>query len=507
MRITLVLAGSLLALSSAIAADTWRTPERFPPATGPSTVRLEAPRFGVAPPAGAPLPSLEVEVRDAAGKAVPGQAVGITAFGGKREKSLRVNGATDAGGKVALTGGTLQGVTSLFVHFAWDGDAKRIAVKLVPTRGGWSVSSAPYKRIADGANEGSCKNLFKLESTAEKTYRLSFRRPASLLECEEVVYGAQRKVRETAKVSAIGKRDVNVGDRNLFGKGNEEKMGLEASTAADKQYDRIDDPEIVSYVQHLMEKVVAASDQPQMPIHLRVVHTADINAFVTAGGHVYVFTGLIRAVQNESQLAGVLAHEASHAIARHVTEGATRGMVAQGAAALGSLGLGKVLGLEDDKQDLLSKGAQTTAGLVTLKYGRGAEAEADLLGTQYLWNAGWDPEGIARFFQLMEKKGGAQPPAWMSTHPTHEKRVQNGIQWARAFLPPKDRYLVDTDAFRAAQARVAKLAPPKARPAATQAKSMQQLLGETPTWKEVIGSATKEAPKEASKAPPKEATR
>jgi predicted Zn-dependent protease len=228
-----------------------------------------------------------------------------------------------------------------------------------------------------------------------------------------------------------------------------------------------------------------------MPINLRVVHTEDVNAFVTAGGHVYVFTGLIKAAQNESQLAGVLAHEGSHAIARHVTEGATRNQKAQSGAALGSAAIGALLGLEGDKQALLTQGAGSAAGVFTLRYDRRSETEADLLGAQYLWNAGWDPEGIARFFELLEQQqgGSSSGPQWMSTHPSHEKRIQNGILWARAFLPPKERYLLDTAEFQEVKARVAQLPPPKPTAAPEGQKSLQQLMAESPTWKGIMSPA------------------
>jgi predicted Zn-dependent protease len=191
--------------------------------------------------------------------------------------------------------------------------------------------------------------------------------------------------------------------------------------------------------------------------------------------------------QNESQLAGVLAHEGSHAVARHVTEGATRNYKAMTGAALGSAALGALLGAQGEKQALIDQGAATAAGVVTLRYDRRAETEADLLGAQYLWKAGWDPEAIARFFELMEKPGASGgSPQWLSTHPSHEKRIENGILWARAFLPPRERYLVDTPAFQAVKAKVTKLPPPKKPAAAEGQKSLHQLMADTPTWKGVV---------------------
>jgi beta-barrel assembly-enhancing protease len=349
--------------------------------------------------------------------------------------------------------------------FTWEAGIKVIRVRLERKQGGWVIASAPYKRIEDGKDEGSCKNLFALAPTGGGGYALTFKRPPSLAWCEVISYGNEKKSHEYARLNSIGNRNVNKGDKNMFSADDEKKMGLEASTQFDQKYQMVTDPQIVGYVTRIAEKVVAASDQPKTQVHVRVVRTDDVNAFVTAGGHVYVFTGLIATAQNESQLAGVLAHEISHAIARHVTEGATRNTMAQGGAQIGSAVLGQLLGLGKDAQDLVTQGAQTSAGLITLKYDRKSESEADLLGAQYLWSAGWDPEAIARFFELFQKQGlKSSTPQWLSTHPSHEKRVENGIAWVRAFLPAKERYLVNTPEFEAVKAKVAKL--PKPAPAA-----------------------------------------
>ena len=157
-------------------------------------------------------------------------------------------------------------------------------------------------------------------------------------------------------------------------------------------------------------------------------------------------------------------------IARHATEGATRSQAAQTGTQIGSAVLGALLGLGNQAQGLVTQGATQATGMVLLKYSRADETEADLLGSQYLWKAGWDPEAIARFFELIAKTTpkGSAGPVWLSTHPTDDKRVENGIQWAQAFLPQKERYLVDTAAFQKVKAKIAKLAPPAKSPAPKQ---------------------------------------
>ena len=465
---TLAFAAAALILAAAPSGDVYREPTKFPPSTAPTSLTLSS--KGAKAGKGA-FSQVEVTVHDAAGKPMPGLPIHVSARW--KKDHVRKDGATDAAGKLVVAA---PGAVVVTFTFAGDGGAKTVDARLEPDGKGWKVAEAPYTKIVDRTEAGSCKNLFHLTAgDAPGKYRLEYRYPISLFECEEIDYGSDKKVIDLVKVDAIGSRDVNRGDKNNYTAGDEEKFGLEASAELDQQYVMIKDPEIVGYVQALMEKVVAASDDPKMPLHLRVVQTDDVNAFVTVGGHVYVFTGLFKLATNESQIAGVLAHETSHAIAHHVTEGATRSEKAQTGTQIGSQVLGTLLGLGEQTQGLLTQGAAQATGMVLLKYDRAAETEADLLGTQYLWKAGWDPEGIARFFELMAKtspKGGGY--AWLSTHPTHEKRIENGIQWAQAFLPAKEHYLVDTAAFQRVKAKIMKLAPPPAPPAQKQGMNRQR---------------------------------
>jgi len=431
----------------------WRYPEKEAPATGPALVEIGTAGRDKAP-------RLDVAVKDDKGQPVAGMGIGVFPYIGKADPK-RVAAATDAAGAIVVRGIDTKGLDALRLAFTWEGGVKTIRVRVEPSKGGWAVVSAPYKRVEDGKDEGSCMNLFTVKPEGGGSFLLTFNRPPSIGWCEDIVYGSKKHEHELARINAIGARNVNKGDKNMYSADDEAKMGLEASNQFDQKLAAINDPEIVGYVTKLAQSVVAASDQPNMKVTVRVVNTPDVNAFVTAGGHIYVFAGLIAVAQNESQLAGVIAHETSHAIARHVTEGATRNQLAQGGAQIGSAILGGLLKLGDTTQAIVNEGATTSAGLVTLKYDRGSESEADLLGAQYLWKGGWDPEAIAHFFEMFSKMSkGSATPAFLSTHPTDAKRVQDGITWARAFLPGKDRYLVDTAEFEACKAKVAKLPKP-----------------------------------------------
>lgn len=486
--------------------EVWRYPEALAPVEGAHEMSLpagqvedcagglsrRARRKGIDA-----VPEVLVEILDDQGRTVPGIGVSVGArFGSKASNTVRMSGATGPDGTFRLLPNAAEGLTKLSFDLRTSGGYVVVSAYLEPARdGGLWLAEAPYKDLEEMGDAGSCMNLFRFEtmppSSGEgRAYRLAFQVPDTLLQCEEVAYGLDRKSAAYASLNDVGRRDLNAGDKNFFSPGDEQKMGLEASSELDRQLEIIHDPEIVGYVQRMVEEIVAASDDPAMPVKLRVVHTDDVNAFVTMGGHVYVFTGLIKAAENESQLAGVLAHETSHAIARHVTEGATRNMKLQYGTLLGALALGAAADLDEKERQALMVGSLTTAGLVGMKYDRRAETEADLLGAQYLWRAGWDPEGIARFFEVLERdSGGGSPPGWLSTHPTHDRRIQNGIYWARAYLPSKARYLVNTPSFDDVKARVEALPPPK-KGSPLEGRGFMDVLGATPSYQRVVNGAS-----------------
>lgn len=480
--------------------ETWRTPDPPVLATGPTELTITGADLARAAKDvkraqrkhGAPIPAVDVQVVDASGAGVRGVWVNVGVRVGKSGKSVaRLQGATGADGRFALRPGTTDNVQKLAIDLTWDDGAKVVGVDLEPRADGdWRVTAAPYKDPVDREDEGSCRNLFRLERLGTtpaggRRYVLTLRQPASLFACEEIVYGTDRKTGDLARLDSIGQRDVNRGDKNFFSARDEAQMGLEASRELDGQLELVTDPAITGYVKAVMERVVAASDTPGLPVNLRVVHTEDVNAFATAGGNVYVFTGLVAAAGNESQLAGVLAHELSHVVGRHVTEGATRQVKSQVGTLLGALATGAALDLSNKETEALVKGSLLTAGVVGMKYDRRAETEADLLGAQYLWKAGWDPEAIARFFELLDRQEKGSPPGWLSSHPTHEKRIASGVLWARAFLPSRDRYLVDTRAFADCQARVAALPPPRKKPS-MEGNALVESLAHTGAFQAVV---------------------
>ena len=487
---TSLLLSLLLAVPMASARDQYRVSSAHAPATGVDQVAVDGSEVAEVAKLtkrqrrkGAEAPLLLVELRDDEGRPVSGVVVTVGLKIGKRHADWQ--GVTARDGRFAFRPTGLPGVRRIDLDISWDGGTKVIGVDIEPDGSRWSLEKPRYRNVASNDWQGDCGNLFEL-SQEERGLFLQVRKPDSLLGCRRVDYGIGRKSDEMARLDDIGRRDVNAGDKNSFSDGDEAKMGVEAAAHFDKQFERIDDPGIFGYVERLVERIVANSDTPDMPVNLRVVHTEGVNAFATAGGNVYVFTGLIAAAENEAQLAGVLAHEVSHVVARHVTEGATRQMKQQGFALLASLGLAVAADMDRQETEQVVMASMVGAGLYGMKHGRAAETEADLLGSQYLWRAGWDPEGIARFFEVLEREGGASPPGWLSTHPTHDRRIANGLHWSRAFLPQKDRYLVDTDEFERVKARVKALPAPRKRPPPeTEAAGLVSLYAGTDAFQDV----------------------
>ena len=138
-----------------------------------------------------------------------------------------------------------------------------------------------------------------------------------------------------------------------------------------------------------------------------------LNAFATPGGYIYVYTGLIKYLDSEEQLAGVMGHEIAHADQRHSTKALTK---QYGIAALAQLASGTAGG---------AIASQVAGSLLQLKFGRGAETEADTYSVIYLCPTGYEADGAADFFKKLETEGGQRPPEFLSTHPNPGNRVAN----------------------------------------------------------------------------------
>ena len=211
----------------------------------------------------------------------------------------------------------------------------------------------------------------------------------------------------------------------------------------------VEDPVIADYVDRIGQNIVKHSDA-KVPFHIKVVDTDEVNAFAFPGGYFYVNKGLLLAARNEAELAGVMAHEISHVTARHATARMSKSQYLQFAAipALFVGGYWAQMGI----QNALGLGINLELMGIT----RESEREADQLGIQYLWNAGYDPNAFVSFFEKMQADEKSKPgrlAGWFRTHPSTTNRIVAALDEQR-FLPEKDNYLLNSSEFDRVRARL-----------------------------------------------------
>lgn len=208
--------------------------------------------------------------------------------------------------------------------------------------------------------------------------------------------------------------------RALISDDEEKALGLQVHGELDKQgVHYVSDPAVVNYVNRVAAPVLAAAAKERSNMDWRVAVVDDaktVNAFATPGGHIYIYSGLLKGLKTENELAGVLGHESAHIIARH----SARAMVDQyGLEALAQLALGKNPGL------LAQVAAQVVGTGSLLYHSRGAELEADQIGARVTAAAGYDPRGLVSFLHTLKAKEGntSEVLTWLSTHPASAERI------------------------------------------------------------------------------------
>jgi Zn-dependent protease with chaperone function len=241
---------------------------------------------------------------------------------------------------------------------------------------------------------------------------------------------------------------------NLFSKEQDIQLGKEAAEQIAKEYVIVNNPELSRYVENLARKLWTQPEADNYPYSMRVVHDDTINAFALPGGPMFVHTGLIKAADNEAQLAGVLAHEISHVALRHGTNQVSRANLIQLPALLAGALAGSGGGMLGQLAQL---GIGLGANSLLLKYSRSAERDADLLGARIMSRAGYNPMEMARFFEKLEAEGGQRIPQFLSSHPNPGNRVK-AVEEEIRLLPPRE-YNANTGQFARAKQIVAQLPP------------------------------------------------
>jgi len=237
------------------------------------------------------------------------------------------------------------------------------------------------------------------------------------------------------------------GNFNLISVEEEWQLGNQLSQDVEKQVRLNTDPAVNAYVRGLGERIVRQAAPPfnQLPWQFHVVQDDAINAFAIPGGHVYVNTGLISNADNAAELAGVMAHEISHVLARHSTEQLSRqyGLNVIAAAVLGQ-----------NAGQLTQMAAQIVAGGALARFSRDAEREADNIGIQAMAAAGFNPIGMATMFEELLDHRQGQPgrvEQFFSTHPLTEERIRDARSRAQQL---GDRGVMDEPQFQEVRRRV-----------------------------------------------------
>jgi beta-barrel assembly-enhancing protease len=242
---------------------------------------------------------------------------------------------------------------------------------------------------------------------------------------------------------------------NMFSPQQDIQVGKQAATDAARKLPMCNSPRADAYLTQLGKRLVAHlnTNGVEYPWEFHCVNDRSINAFALPGGYVFVNRGAIETADNEAELAAVMAHELSHVALRHGTNQATKAQAAQaGVGIFGALFGGSSGGA------LLTQLGSFTAGGVLLKYSRGAETQADVMGTQVLYDSGYDPRAMAQFFEkLNQETKGKNPPEFLSDHPNPENRVERVDEEIEKLggVPPNARR--DTPEFEAVKREVIKL--------------------------------------------------
>src|SRR5580658_2127305 len=249
----------------------------------------------------------------------------------------------------------------------------------------------------------------------------------------------------------IGNRDVGKG-LNWYSMEKEIALGKQLAQQVERQAKIIDDPVISEYVNRVGQNLVRNSDA-KVPFTIKVIDTEDINAFALPGGFFFVNSGLILKADTEAELAGVMAHEIAHVAARHGTRQATRGTIAQ-LSTIPPIFLGGWTGYG------IRQAASVLIPVGFLTFSRECEAEADMLGLQYMYKTGYDPGAFVDFFEKiesLEKKKPGTISKVFATHPPTDERIVTSQKNIQEMLKERPEYVMNTSEFNDVKARLAML--------------------------------------------------
>jgi beta-barrel assembly-enhancing protease len=256
-------------------------------------------------------------------------------------------------------------------------------------------------------------------------------------------------------IAAIGHRNVGCdkGAGNWYSLEKQIAWGKQISQQVDSQSRLINDPVITEYVNRVGQNIVRNSDS-QVAFTIKVIDSDDVNAFALPGGFFYVNSGLILAADNEAELAGVMAHEIGHVAACHSAREYTRANLA------GIMSVPLALATHGATGYDAYEGAGIAVPLTFLHFSREFEAQADYLGVQYMYKAGYDPQAFISFFEKLQAQEQRRPGTIskaFATHPQTADRIERSQEEIAKILPRKAEYKLTTSEFDNVKARLAAL--------------------------------------------------
>jgi predicted Zn-dependent protease len=246
---------------------------------------------------------------------------------------------------------------------------------------------------------------------------------------------------------------VPVAAWQLISVSEEIALGRQAQRQVVKEVPPLTDRAVVTYVQSIGRRLVSRVAGPAYPYSFSVANYREINAFALPGGPVWIHRGAIVAVENEAQLAGILAHEIAHISERHAADRLTKNIAAEGLVGL----LGTLLG-NDGSARAAQAAAKLLAGGYMLKFSRDDEREADRVGARLMRQAGWDSREMIRFMESLRRQQGKDPGSvqiFLSSHPAPSERAELLRKELRSVSGGRR----DSTQFRQIRARLSRLSP------------------------------------------------
>ncbi len=322
-----------------------------------------------------------------------------------------------------------------------------------PDAGSANTTAPSTEKDADATkpDEGSQKDKKDKKDKDKDAKAAPVQKPLVLVEPGSQM--EQIKPGSIDDVSAVGNRDIGGrGMGNWYSTDSEIRMGRQFAAEIEKSTRFITDQTVTEYVNRVGQNIVKNSDC-KVPFTIKVIDSDEINAMALPGGFFYVNSGLILNADEEAELAGVMAHETAHVCAHHAARQMTRANYAQ----LGTIPLIFIGGWTGYG---IYEAANIGIPMTFLHFSREFEAQADYLGVQYMYRAGYDPQAFISFFekvQALEKRKPGMVAKAFSDHPQTPDRIEHSQAEIAHILPAKDEYTVTTSEFDDVKARLARI--------------------------------------------------